>query len=204
MTYDPVTQRTLLFGGFGPSVGYLSETWVWSGRFWTQIGRFGPSARGAHSLNYDLGRQRTVLFGGGPPARAMHAMAFDNTSSKVVLFGGFPAEGAHDTGEWDATTWTKVADTGPGLRLSPVLASAGRALFLHGGAGLNQTFYGDTWQWAGGEWKKVQEMGPSPRQFHAMTFDTNQSRLVLFGGAVGNRYFDDTWEATVAEPGPST
>jgi hypothetical protein len=47
MTYDPVTQRTLLFGGFGPSVGYLSETWVWSGKFWTQIGRFGPAARGA-------------------------------------------------------------------------------------------------------------------------------------------------------------
>jgi len=60
MTYDPVTQRTLLFGGGGVAYG---DTWACGGKFWTQIGRFGPSARFGHSLDYDTARNRAVLFG---------------------------------------------------------------------------------------------------------------------------------------------
>jgi hypothetical protein len=62
--------------------------------------------------------------------------------------------------------------------------------------------HGDTRQWAGGEWKKLQEIGPAPRIQHAMAFDTNQSRLVLFGGQDAQRTFADTWEAPIMEPGP--
>jgi hypothetical protein len=61
------------------------------------------------------------------------------------------------------------------------MASTGSALFLHGVAAIDGTIHGDTWQWAGGEWKTLQEIGPAPRIQHAMAFDTNQSRLVLFG-----------------------
>ena len=62
--------------------------------------------------------------------------------------------------------------------------------------------HGDTRQWAGGEWKQLQELGPAPRIQHAMAFDTNQSRLVLFGGQDAQRKFADTWEASTTEPGP--
>lgn len=37
---------------------------------------------------------------------------------------------------------------------------------------------------------------------HAMAFDANQSRLVLFGGQDAHRTFADTWEAPIMEPGP--
>jgi hypothetical protein len=82
------------------------------------------------------------------------------------------------------------------------MSSTGSALFLHGGAAIDGTMHGDTWQWAGGEWKKLQEIGPAPRIQHAMAFDTNQSRLVLFGGQDARRTFADAWEAPIMEPGP--
>jgi hypothetical protein len=82
------------------------------------------------------------------------------------------------------------------------MASTGSALFLHGGAAIDGTMHGDSWQWAGGEWKKLQEIGPARRIQHAMAFDTNQSRLVLFGGQDAHRTFADTWEAPTMEPGP--
>jgi N-acetylneuraminic acid mutarotase len=130
-------------------------------------------------------------------------MAFDGTANRVVLFGGLGAE-PNDTWEWDGTTWTKVADTGPEGRAAAVLASTGSALFLHGGAANDGTVHGDTWQWADGEWTKLQEVGPAPRFQHAMAFDTDQRRLVLFGGQNAGRIFADTWEVptTVAGPPP--
>jgi hypothetical protein len=48
----------------------------------------------------------------------------------------------------------------------------------------------------------LQEIGPAPRIQHAMAFDTNQSRLVLFGGQDAHRTFADTWEAPMMEAGP--
>jgi hypothetical protein len=69
-------------------------------------------------------------------------------------------------------------------------------------AAIDGTMHEDTWQWAGGEWKKLEEIRPAPRIQHAIAFDTNQSRLVLFGGQDAHRMFADTWEAPIREPGP--
>ena len=49
-------------------------------------------------------------------------------------------------------------------------------------------------------WTERQDIGPAPRSGHAMAFDTNRSRVVLFSGAfadVGNDpsvLLGDTWE----------
>ena len=81
------------------------------------------------------------------------------------------------------------------------MASTGSALFLHGGAAIDGTMHGDTWQWAMRRMEEVAGNWTGPRIQHAMAFDTNQSRLVLFGGQDAHRTFADTWEAPTKEPG---
>jgi hypothetical protein len=47
----------------------------------------------------------------------------------------------------------------------------------------------------GGEWTSAAGTGPSPRQNHAMVYDSSRNRVVLFGGYRGGfGFYDDTWE----------
>jgi len=68
MAYDPVRQRTVLFGGdhFQPyALGEENDTWEWDGttwaRDWTDAA---PSVRAGQSMVYDSALGRMVLFGG--------------------------------------------------------------------------------------------------------------------------------------------
>jgi hypothetical protein len=54
-------------------------------------------------------------------------------------------------------------------------------------------FFGDTWIWNGDTWKKIETVGPSPRAFHAMTFDGQLNKVVLFSGRFGDELLTDTW-----------
>ena len=65
MTYDPVSGKTIVFGGFN-GTGYLNDTWSFDGTTWTQIAT------------------QSV-----PPARAAAQMTYDSVAHKVVLFGGY-------------------------------------------------------------------------------------------------------------------
>ncbi len=52
---------------------------------------------------------------------------------------------------------------------------------------------GDTWEWDGENWTQVADSGPARRVGHAMAFDRNRNRVVLFGGDSAGR-LSDTWE----------
>jgi hypothetical protein len=66
MAYDGARGETILFGGYFYDVTahYYADTWRWNGSAWTQATASGPSARQAHAMAYDAGRNRIVLFGG--------------------------------------------------------------------------------------------------------------------------------------------
>lgn len=51
----------------------------------------------------------------------------------------------------------------------------------------------DTWEWDGSEWVQTADTGPMARYQHAVAFDSNRKRTVLFGGIVGTQDFGDTW-----------
>jgi hypothetical protein len=38
------------------------------------------------------------------------------------------------------------------------------------------------------------DTGPAARSFHAMAYDSDRSRTVLFGGQVTGEFLNDTWE----------
>jgi hypothetical protein len=230
MTFDAARINTVVFGGEPVAGDSLRDTWVFDGAEWTQVEDIGPSPRTRHAATFDSIRQRVVVFGGvqniggtktfvndtwewdgqswtqmeanGPGPRSDHVMAFDSIRNRTVLFGGGVAgaggaiQPLGDTWEWNGDNWTEVSDIGPGPRNLAAMTSAGGAVILHGGA--LGDLMGDTWQWVGGGWSKVQEMGPSPRGAHALAYDSDRQRVVLFGGESnepGAGYLGDTWEA---------
>ncbi|MFO0839993.1 MAG: immunoglobulin domain-containing protein [Phycisphaerae bacterium] len=178
MTYDPLRQRVLLFGGFTDSTpAYNAETWEWDGVDWTQ--RSPPQH---------------------PSARIEHAMAYYPAQSAVVLFGGHTsAASLGDTWAWNGTTWTEIPVSGPSARYGHSLTydSTRQRLVLFGGedaAGLD----GETWEWdpPASDWIRVSTTGPSPRTRHAAAFDAHIQRVVVYGGApynAGTDGCDETW-----------
>jgi galactose oxidase-like protein len=80
-----------------------------------------------------------------------------------------------------------------------------RTVLFGGEAGAK---FGDTWEWNGHLWVQVADSGPSPRARHAMAYDQNRNRVVLFGGASQGNLVGDTWEwdgeywTEVADTGP--
>ncbi len=232
MAYDSQRGRVVLFGGRSvPGSAVLpNETWEWNGSSWTQVAVSGPPARHLHAMSYDALRGKTVLFGGlngspfgdtwewngstwtsvaanGPPARIRHSMAYDSVRGKTVLFGGdalsvFTEFG--DTWEWDGAVWTNVATNGPGARTAHALAfdsQRGRTVMFGGvsGSGATHTEYGDTWEWGGNNWVLASTVGPSSRVHHAMAYDSQRGRTVLFGGG-SSTPLGDTWEWGAGNP----
>jgi hypothetical protein len=146
----------------------------------------------------------------GPAPRADHSMAFDSNRGRAVLFGGTDPISRlfNDTWEWDGQNWTQMANTGPAERLLFALAfdSQRKQTVLLGGAGSGAQggVFSDTWGWDGESWTQLADSGPGPRSGHALAFDNDRQRTVLFDGALRG----DTWEwdgeawTQVADTGP--
>lgn len=222
IAFDTGRARAVLFGG-GDSKAY-GDLWEWDGASWLQRNPpGGPSPRWGHAMAYDARRARTVLFGGyvgtaetwewdgdtwserrpsaSPSSRRDHAMAYDAARGCIVLFGGFPT--SDETWEWDGRDWTQRAPAHrPPPRSRHVLAyhAARQRVVLFGGQSAGPPYVGldDTWTWDGSDWTLLpaSQGGPLGRSVHAMAYDGERRRLVMFGGVhERNPYpLDDTWE----------
>lgn len=175
MAYDPIRQRSLLFGGVGPNTTYLQDTWEWDGVAWTQVNApVQPSSRRGPAMAYDLERAEVVLFGGG---------------ALGTQFG--------DTWVYDGTTWTqRTPVTSPPARWESTMVFdplCGRTL-LQGGATFSyQTIFGDSWDWDGGNWTQVAGTQPSARRGVAATFDLKAGRSLWFSGRHSAGFRSDLW-----------
>jgi Galactose oxidase, central domain len=153
---------------------------------------------------------------GSPHLRKGHAMAFDpGPGGGVLLFGGHYVRVLPDRNEmvalndlwtWDGAAWTELTPTSgsPPPRTGHAMAydAARDRLVLFGGrdpdGGVDR--YGDTWEWDGAEWVDVTPAdSPPARGAHAMAYDAERGRVLLFGGyggfdADGAIYLSDTWE----------
>jgi hypothetical protein len=196
MSYDPLRQRSYMFGGDG-GLG-AGDMWEWhtATRVWTQLlPTTMPLTRSAAAMVYDASRRVHVLFGGergnvkldetwewdgsdwtqrslpvAPLGRSWHAMAYDTRRQRVVLFGG------------------QEASNGP---------------------------LGDLWEYDGATWvQRTQGHAPVARVAHAMVYDAPRGVVVLWGGEAypltyGTPDYPETWEwdgsqwsevASVTEP----
>ncbi|MBI2395501.1 MAG: hypothetical protein HYV09_38395, partial [Deltaproteobacteria bacterium] len=175
--FDSVRNKLVMFGGSGAGA---TQTWEWDGSTWTQVCTIAPCSSSV------------------PPGRYFAGMTFDSSRGKIVLFGGQdPATSASraDTWEFDGSTWTQVATTGPSARSRIRLAfdPIRKKSVLFGGMTATSTWVGDTWEWNGSTWTRTSTTGPSMRDAYSLDYDTGRRRVVLHGGGGGIRY-GDTWE----------
>jgi N-acetylneuraminic acid mutarotase len=155
MWYDPLLEKTVLYGGIGrPNINSkitrYSDMWSFDGTRWTKLSV-------TETPGQRLGAQITV----------------NPVTGKVLLFGGLLAEGAetdslsqtfvNDTWEWDGKTskWAKLSPTrAPDVRENGMLAwdPVLNEIVLFGGYAYG--FYrSDVWAWNGVTWRPLVDQG---------------------------------------------
>ena len=143
MAYDPVRDRVVVFGGYRPAFGYLSDTWEFDGVDWQEVF---PTL--------------------SPCPRAWHGMVWNQVSERVFLFGGAGTGDPTDcdpycaySWEYDGTTWINVTPSqNPPRRSAHQLAfdvSRG-VVVLFGGFNIDGTdCVNDTWEYDGIDWRSI-------------------------------------------------
>jgi hypothetical protein len=178
MTYDPVSQKIVMFGGLGANSN-LNDTWTFDGTNWTKV--------------------NTAV---APPVRNGATMAYDKTTQKLILFGGFDTSTyLQDTWLWDGatSTWSQAVLTKSPPRATGAMLftdpKTGRAM-MFGGYNANNVIpvYSNTWQWNGTLWKKLNpSVVPYPRAWGTATLDAVRHNIVLTGGTGDTIRADNTW-----------
>ncbi len=176
LSYDPVRQRTVCYGGYMSGSTPLAATWEWDGVSWVQR-----------------------LPATSPPPRARSATAYDAARNRLVLFGGTTGAGTpNDTWEWDGTTWLQrfPATSPPGRENHAMAYDAARGrVVLYGGVGATGPLF-DTWEWDGVAWTlRTTPVQPNAFGAHGMAYDSARQRVVVFGGLnVFGTLLAETWE----------
>jgi fibronectin type III domain protein/galactose oxidase-like protein len=89
LTFDPMTEQLVLFGGVTTGITSLGDTWNWSGTTWEQL----------TPANSPSKRSRVVT-------------AYDPATSQLLLYGGF-GKGAFLGDTWNYSAVPAVAPTAP-------------------------------------------------------------------------------------------
>ncbi|MFQ5919556.1 MAG: kelch repeat-containing protein [Thermoplasmata archaeon] len=188
MVYDAFSDRFVVFGGVFER-GVMDETWVYDpgNNTWTSMN---PESQ--------------------PSPRTFPAMVYHPAARVTILYGGLIG------GEGNDETWRYSLVDNSWTRLDPPFAPfprAGHALSYDPVSGLVILFGGlvtsdppgrhdddETWTydvfsnlWA----RREPASRPPARSQHAMTYDTQMGRVLLFGGRGIDR-FNDTWAYDVA------
>ena len=181
MTWDPVDQFVLLFGGYDTSA--YSDTWSFSHDTWTALSpSASPSGRYAMGLTWDVADGYAVMFGG-------------------TMNGG---QAYNDTWTFSHGQWTNVTPATPTSSNNPATrwrmamtwdGADGYVLMFGGTNNLGTTIYSDTWSFSAGVWSKLNVTGsPVGRYRASMTYDVQDQYVVLFGGCTSSSCPDSsTW-----------
>ncbi|MGQ0627139.1 MAG: Kelch repeat-containing protein [Phycisphaerales bacterium] len=182
LTFEPNTQRLILFGGITAAQGAAfasptNETWAFNGFNWVELTLNGPA----------------------PQPRFAHAAAFDPSRGRLVVLGGLDQNGTAlgDTIEfdWSSPSWRSIVPpTDPRFGAAMAYDASRRVTVAFGGE-RNGTTTSEVLESQGGAWMVRQLPGPSPRSFSAMAYDPARQSIVMFGGLGNNGVaLNDTWE----------
>jgi len=193
MAYDSQSGKMILFGG-NTSVGSNDETWL-----------FNSESTGTGTWT------KLTITGSNPPARRGHAMV--TTPSGVLLFGGLDMNPTYyyfddtwlfNTGGTGTGTWTKLTTTTstPSARYNHAMAAlpGGNVLLFGGSTDGGNVLFDDTWLFTYDSASKTSAWtelfptnAPSARYSPAMAYDSQNGKVLLFGGVDYSGYRNDTW-----------
>ncbi len=189
LTYDPVRNRMIVFGGVVGLRRVDAEVWA-------------LSLDGAPSW-------ATLQPSGGPPnARQSHSAIYDPANDRIVVFGGADSVGNAYRDVWSlwlspSPRWEQMtAGAGPRERHShsAVYDPTRRRMLLFGGGipALN-----DLWSLSLSDnpaWEEILIQGQRPgiRREHSAIFHSDSDAMVVFGGFDGNQYLNDTWRLSLS------
>jgi Galactose oxidase, central domain len=166
MLADDGVNGPLLFGGRSAAGAALGDTWQFDGQSWTQ------------------------LAGAAPPPRFGGVMV-SPAPGEVFLFGGTAANGTLLSDYWtfSAGAWTQRPSPTSGTTISQASNAAAAAdngglVWLRGGLtsnGASATLFAYQYSLANPYWLGSYP-APTFREGHAMAFDSDRNRLVVYGG----------------------
>lgn len=178
MIYDSESDKIILFGGQLEGGGIIPNDETWA---------------------YDVASNTWIEMrpASGPPEKAAVDLVYDAESDRVILFGG--NWGDKDTWAYDynTNTWTEMAK-GPGNHIGYRMAydSESDRSILFGGLERPSGVYNDTWayDYNSDTWTKMEpSTSPKGRNYHAMAYDAQADRVILFGGGDWSKNMGDTW-----------
>jgi N-acetylneuraminic acid mutarotase len=192
MVYDSQAEKIILYGGgycyAGPGDVFYNDTWEYeaSTTTWTKI-----------------------IPENCPPALHFQGMVYHTTADRTIMFGGSHKDGLSDeTWEYNSNTdnWTNLNPSwmcDDGRRLFSPLAydSESDKIILFGG--YRGGMLNDVWayDYNTNSWECLaflgEDMKPPSRAYHALTYDIESDRVILFGGdhttETGWEPYGDTW-----------
>jgi N-acetylneuraminic acid mutarotase len=188
MAYDSESDKMILFGGElpGEDLKINDETWAYdvASNTWTEMKpTSGPPPRCAVDLVYDSESDRIILFGGASGATRETASVLNDTW-------------AYD---YNTNTWTEMAK-GPGDLLGYRMAydsESDRSILFGGMSYPGFNLYRRTWvyDFNTDTWTEMQpSISPPARNYHAMAYDVQADRVILFSGSdFQDKGIVDTW-----------
>lgn len=113
--------------------------------------------------------------------------------SGLSATGGCAAQALGGTSALQSLDWvnlTGLSAQNPGICFQGSMAydPQDRYAVAFGGCSSNAT-----WVYASGQWTELNISGPSPRNLPGMTYDAADGYILLFGGGLNFRTYNDTW-----------
>ena len=195
MVYDAESDRIILFGGSRGGRPDLNDTWAYD---------FNTS-----TWEKMMPTQSPDTFEG--------PMTYDAQSDRVILFQGSSIDFTPISETWaydfNTDTWTDMEPAeGPSGLIGPRMvydAESDRVILFGGIDAANIStglkYLDDTWayDWDSNSWTKMEpELVPLGRNYHAMAYDSDSDRVIMWGGHTRPHkasvwsydYNTDTWE----------
>ncbi len=193
MAYDIESDQVIWFGGYGPDLNLLDETW-------------------SYNLDENNWVNRTTSV--APQGRQRNPMMYDEESDRVILFGGWLGETdvLDDTGAYDfnTNTWTDMnpePKPNPTCRNGLTYDSKRDLIVLTHGFGGEDGDRSETWtyDYNTNTWSRIEFQSTVAQARHCffLQYDRESDVFVFQGGNDGTNSYYDTWVFKLPEEAKS-
>jgi hypothetical protein len=221
--FDPVRNRTVLYGGNTGSATFANGTWEWDGTAWTLRSQVGPPPSAEHAMAFNPVLGVSMMFSGalGGDLWAWDGSAWTLQPSSRTRPGGLSASACFDTAlgvlvgftsseqtvQWNASGWTVYLGFRSSSRDGGMAFDSNEGL-IYQMSGSNEDGSGSigVWRLVGTRWQSVSASGPSSRFENSVAYDADRRVMVMFGGSATDA---SVWEWSggawreFTSPGPS-